>query len=111
MKFKVGDSVLVTAGKDKGKQGTITRVVPQEGRVIVGGMNMYTKHIRPQQGRSGDKVRLERPLSPGKIAILNDKGKIDRIGYSVAKNGEKVRIFKKTGNPVPEPKAEKNTKK
>jgi len=109
MKFKVGDTVLVTAGKDKGKQGTITAIIPQDGKAVVSGANMYTRHIKPQQGRAGDKVRRERPLSPGKFAILNDKGKIDRIGYSVAKNGDKVRIFKKTGNPVPEPK--KETKK
>lgn len=106
MKFKVGDTVLVTAGKDKGKQGEITKVIPKEDRVVVSGANMYTRHIKPQQGRAGDKVRSERPMSPAKVAIINDKGQRDRIGYSVAKDGDRTRIFKKTGAAVPEPKTE-----
>lgn len=110
MKFKVGDTVLVTAGKDKGKQGSITKILPTADKVVVSGANMYTRHIKPQQGRSGDKIRAERAMSPAKIAIINDKGKADRIGYSVAKNGEKTRVFKKTGAPVPEPKAAEKTK-
>ncbi|MEX0895473.1 MAG: 50S ribosomal protein L24 [Patescibacteria group bacterium] len=110
MKFKVGDTVLVTAGKDKGKQGNITKILPAADRVVVSGANLYTKHIKPQQGRSGDKIRVERAMSPAKIAIINDAGKADRIGYAVAKNGEKNRVFKKTGSPVPEPKTEQKTK-
>lgn len=101
MKFKVGDLVLVTAGKDKGKQGKITMVMPELGQVIVTGMNMYTRNIKPMMGRAGERVRKERPLATAKIAILNpDTGKADRVGYSVNKDGEKVRVFKKTGKTV-----------
>lgn len=101
MKFKVGDLVLVTAGKDKGKQGKITRVIPELNQVVVTGMNMYTRNIKPMMGRAGERVRKERPLATAKIAILNpDTGKADRVGYSVNKDGEKIRIFKKTGKNV-----------
>lgn len=111
MKFKVGDKVLVTAGKDKGKQGEIVRVLPKIDRVIVQGVNMYVRHIKPMQGRAGQKVSMERALATAKIAVLNDKGQVDRIGYSVAKDGSKTRIFKKTGAAMPEKKqTEKKSK-
>jgi large subunit ribosomal protein L24 len=99
MKFKVGDKVLVTAGKDRGKQGEIIQTLPDKNAVVVEGMNMYTRHIRPHAGQSGDKVRRERPLPTAKIAIINGQGQQDRIGYQV-KNGKKERIFKKTGKVI-----------
>ena len=101
MKFKLNDIVVVTSGKDKGKQGKITRVLPRENTVVVEGMNMYTRHIKPQQGRNGDRVRKERPLSTAKVAIFNPSTKaVDRIGYTVNKDGTKTRIFKKTGKAI-----------
>lgn len=106
MKFKVGDQVIVTAGKDKGKKSTITRVLPREDRVVVDGANQYTKHVKPMAGRSGERVVLERPLPTAKIAVLNDKGEPDRIKMAVAKDGSKSRIFAKTGKPVPAPQVE-----
>jgi large subunit ribosomal protein L24 len=106
MKFKVGDTVLVTGGKDKGKQGKILRVYPLEETVIVADVNMYTRHVKPMAGRAGEKMRLPRPLPTAKVAIINEKGAADRIGYSVAKDGQKTRVFKKTGASVPEPKVE-----
>lgn len=93
--------VLVTGGKDKGKQGKVTRVLPKEDRVVVEGMNMYTRHMKKQQGQAGDKVRRERPLPTANVAIFNSATKqVDRIGYKVAKDGSKVRIFKKTGKEI-----------
>ncbi len=102
MKFKVGDKVLITAGKDKGQKGEIVQVIPAQNKVIVQGFNMYSKHIKPIGDRAGDKIRKERPLPVAKIAILNDKGQVDRVGYQVAKDGSKQRVFKKTGQPVPD---------
>ena len=110
MKLKVGDTVKVTSGKDKGKISTIVRTIPKKDTVVVEGVNMYVKHVKPQGGRNGEKVSVERALSVAKVAIMNDKGQVDRIGYSVAKDGSKTRVFKKSGAPVPEPKA-KETKK
>jgi large subunit ribosomal protein L24 len=100
MKLKVNDNVEVTGGKDKGKHGKVTKVFPKENKVIVEGANMYVKHIKPMQGRAGERIKRERPLPAGKVAIMNpDTGKVDRIGYKVS-NGKKVRIFKKTGKEI-----------
>ena len=106
MKFKAGDKVLITSGKDKGKSGVISRVIPSEDRVVVAGMNTYTKHVKAMAGRSGERVILERPLATAKIAILNEQGTQDRIKISVAKDGSKTRMFAKTNTVVPEPKKE-----
>lgn len=102
MKFRVGDQVLVTNGKDKGKKSTIVRVLPKQDKVVVENANMYTRHRKAAMGQAGEKVRLARPLATAKVAILNDKGQPDRIGYRVAKDGSKERVFKKTGKVVPE---------
>lgn len=104
MKFKVGDTVLITAGKDKGKKSEIIAVDASKNTVVVKDVNMYVKHVRPFNGQSGDKIRKERALPTAKIAILNDKDQADRVGYKVAKDGTKVRIFRKTGAAVPEAK-------
>lgn len=101
MKFKVGDQVLVTGGKDKGTISKITRVMPELNKVVVEGANMYTKHIKPFAGRPGEKVRRERPLPTANIAIYNPKTKSrDRVGVKTAKDGSKTRIFKKTGEAI-----------
>ncbi len=97
MKFKVGDQVIVTAGKDKGKKSQITRVLAGGKLVVVEGVNMYVKHIKPYGDRSGERIKRERPLDVANIAVLNDKGKADRIGYKILKDGTKQRIFRKTG--------------
>lgn len=100
MKFRVNDNVEVTGGKDKGKHGKVLKVYPRENKVLVEGVNMYVKHIKPMQGRSGDKIRRERALHTASVAIMNpDTGKVDRIGYSMI-DGKKVRIFKKTGKQI-----------
>lgn len=101
MKFRLKDIVLVTAGKDKGKQGKIVKLFPKRDRVLVEGVNFYVRHIKKQGERSGEKVRKERSLPTASIAIINPSTKKpDRIGYQVSKSGEKVRIFKKTGKEV-----------
>lgn len=71
-KFKKGDVVLVTAGKDKGKTGEITKVFPKKDSVIVKGANMYKKHVKPTQNTEGGMVSRERALSTGKISHVVD---------------------------------------
>lgn len=110
MKFKVGDKVLVTAGKDKGKKSTIVKVLPKLAKVIVKDVNLYTRHMKPYADREGEKVRKERALDVAKIAILNDKDQADRIQVKVLKNGSKERVFAKTGKVVPD-NNKKETKK
>ncbi len=100
MKLKVNDTVLVTGGKDKGKTAKIVKVIPKEDRVVVEGVNMYVKHIKPMQGRAGEKIRRERPLPTANVAIINpETGKVDRIGYKID-GDKKIRIFKKTGQEI-----------
>jgi large subunit ribosomal protein L24 len=103
MKFLVGDQVLVTGGKDKGKKGQIIKVVRDKNAVVVEGMNMYVKHMKPMGGQAGQKLSKARPLPTAKVAIINNEGKQDRIGYKVNKDGSKDRVFKKTGKVVPTP--------
>lgn len=107
MKFKVGDIVLVTGGKDKGKQGKILKALPEKNSVVVENANMYVKHIKPTSGQAGQRVLRPRPLPTAKVAIMNNEGKADRIGYKLNKDGTKDRVFKKTGKVVPEIKRSK----
>lgn len=101
MKFKVNDIVLVTAGKDKGKESKVVKLFPKKDRVLVEGANMYVRHIKKQGERSGEKVRRERPLPTANVAIINPATKkTDRVGYKITKAGEKVRIYKKTGKEI-----------
>lgn len=71
-KFKKGDVVLVTGGKDKGKSGEIMKVFPKKDTVIVKGANMYKKHVKPTQNTEGGMVSRERPLSTGKISHVEN---------------------------------------
>ena len=80
MKFKVGDQVLVTAGKDKGKKGAIIRVLPGENKVVVENVNIYVKHVKPVGDRAGQRLNYPRPLPTANVAVINDKGQADRIG-------------------------------
>jgi large subunit ribosomal protein L24 len=103
MKFRVNDQVMVTAGKDKGKKSVITRVLPTKSEVVVRGANVYARHRRKTSGKAGEIVRLERPLATAKIAIINEQGQVDRIGYRIV-DGVKQRYFKKTGTQIVEAK-------
>ncbi len=113
MKFKVGDKVLVTAGKDKGLKSEIIAVFADKYEVIVKGANYYVKHVKPvpMLNKPGERIRKERPLSVGKIAILNDKDQLDRIGYKVDDKGKKVRFYKKTGSLISVAKKSSNNNK
>jgi len=100
MKFKVGDEVIVTGGKDKGIRAKIMAVFPGLNKVMVQGANMYTRHMKPMSGKSGERVRKERPLDTANVAIWNEETKsADRIGYQIEK-GDKIRVYKKTGKKI-----------
>jgi large subunit ribosomal protein L24 len=97
MKLRKNDIVIVTGGKDKGKQGKVLRVLPRENKVVVEKANIYAKHIKKQGERGGEKVLRERPLPAGNVAILNpETKKADRVAYLIDKEGNKTRIFAKT---------------
>lgn len=102
MKISQGDNVLVTAGKDKGKKGTVLRVLLDQNRVIVAGINMVTKHVKKTAESAGKKVRIEHSLHASNVMVIDPKtGKPTRVGYKVdQKTGKKVRIAKSTGAPL-----------
>jgi large subunit ribosomal protein L24 len=101
-KLHKGDEIIVRTGKDKGKRGTILRVFPDD-RVLVEGVNVVKRHMRPnpQRGVAGGIVEQERPIHRSNIAIYNPAtSKGDRVGYRYLEDGKKVRYFKSTDEVV-----------
>ncbi|EKQ68876.1 ribosomal protein L24, bacterial/organelle [Leptolyngbyaceae cyanobacterium JSC-12] len=99
MHVKKGDTVQVIAGRDKGKVGEILRTLPKESKVVVKGVNVRTKHIKPQQeGESGQIVTVEAPIHSSNVMLYSEKQKVaSRISYTFNADGRKVRMLKKTG--------------
>lgn len=101
-KLVKGDEVVVIAGKDKGKRGTISRVIfdaKKGDKFIVTGVNMVKKHTKPnpQAGIQGGIVEQEAAISVSNVAIFNaETSKGDRVGFKIQEDGTKVRIFKST---------------
>ncbi|MAX57146.1 MAG: 50S ribosomal protein L24 [Alcanivoracaceae bacterium] len=98
LKIKRDDEVIVIAGKDKGKRGSVQQVL-DNGRVIVGGVNMVKKHVKanPNRGTQGGIVEQEAALHASNVAIWNPKTqKADRVGFRF-EDGKKVRFFKSNG--------------
>ncbi|CAM3591085.1 MULTISPECIES: 50S ribosomal protein L24 [Halomonadaceae] len=96
-KIKRDDEVIVIAGKDKGKRGTVKRVL--ESRFLVSGVNMIKRHTKPNPmaGNQGGIVEREAPIHASNVAIFNSEtGKADRVGFQVKEDGTKVRIYKST---------------
>ncbi|MGO1395112.1 MAG: 50S ribosomal protein L24 [Halomonas sp.] len=96
-KIKRDDEVIVIAGKDKGKRGTVKRVL--ENRFLVSGVNMIKRHTKPNPmaGNQGGIVEREAPIHASNVAIFNSEtGKADRVGFQVTEDGTKVRIYKST---------------
>jgi len=101
-KIRRDDEVVVLAGKDKGKQGKVLRVLPSEDRVYVEGVNVVKKHTKanPQAGEPGGIIDKEAPIHVSNIAIVNPAtGKADRVGFRM-EDEKKVRFFKSNGDLV-----------
>jgi len=98
-KILKGDEVVVITGKDKGKRGTVLRVLPAEDRVVVEGVNVVKKHQKPNpmRGVQGGIVEKTMSIHVSNIAIFNkETGKADRVGFKI-EGEKKVRIFKSNG--------------
>ena len=98
MRIKKGDTVQVLSGNDKGKTGEVLEVIPKTEKIIVKGVNIRKKHIKPRkQGEEGGIIPSEHSIHSSKVAVVCPKcQKATRIGYTVEKD-EKVRVCKKCG--------------
>ena len=96
-KLKKGDNVVVIAGKDKGKKGQISRVLPAEGKAVVAGVNVAVRHTKQSAQSQGGRVAKELPIQLSNLALVDPKtGEATRVGFRIEK-GEKVRYAKKSG--------------
>jgi len=101
-KLRKGDQVIVLAGRDKGKRGTISRRI-DDTHVVVDGVNIVKKHVKPNpmKGTTGGVVEKSMPIHQSNIAIFNAaSGKADRVGFKFLADGKKVRVFKSTGEEI-----------
>lgn len=99
MHVKKGDTVQVIAGRDKGKVGEILKTNPKTSQVVIQGVNIKTKHVKPQQeGESGQITTVEGPIHSSNVMLYSTKEKVvSRICYTFTEEGRKVRMLKKTG--------------
>ena len=99
-KIKKGDRVAMLTGKDKGRTGNVTKVMPKESRVLVSGLNMVQRHTRPSQADPQGGIRhKEASVHLSNVAIADSNGKPTRVGFRV-ENGKKVRVAKTTGETI-----------
>ncbi len=99
-KIKKGDSVVVLSGKDKGRTGTVMRVMPKDGKVVVDGINVAARHRKPSQANpQGGIDRSPAPMAISKVAVAGKDGKPTRVRFE-EKDGRKVRVAVKTGETI-----------
>ncbi|MGH1452509.1 MAG: 50S ribosomal protein L24 [Paracoccaceae bacterium] len=98
-KLKKGDKVVVLAGKDKGKQGTISSVNPKSGKAVVEGINMAVRHTRQSQTDQGGRIPMAVPMQLSNLAFLDANGKATRVGFRM-EGDKKVRFAKTTGDVI-----------
>ena len=99
MNFKVGDKVVVIAGKSKGLEGKIIKTLRKENKVIVEGANIVTKHVKPNaQNENGGIIKMEAPIDASNVMIIDPKTKKrTRIAHKIDEKGNKVRVAVKSG--------------
>jgi large subunit ribosomal protein L24 len=98
-KIKKGDSVVVRSGKDKGRTGTVLQVMPKEGKVLIEGVNVATRHRKPTQANpQGGIERREAPMAISKVGLAVD-GKPSRVRFET-RDGKKVRVAVKSGETI-----------
>jgi len=103
LKVKKGDKVVVLAGRDKGKNGEILKVFPEENRAIVQGVNIVRRHQKQSAGQEGGIISKEAPVHISNLAIEDPKdGSPSRIGFRILEDGRKVRFAKRSGELIDE---------
>ena len=102
-KIRKGDRVIVLAGRDKGKHGEVVRVMPQEKRALVRGVNMVRRHQKQTAAQESGIVSKEGPINLSNLALEDPKdGKPTRVGFKFLEDGKKVRFAKRSGEVIPE---------
>ena len=98
MKIKKGDNVSVLAGNDKGKTGEVLEVIPKDDKIVVKGVNIRKKHVKPRKANEeGGIIAVECAIPTSKVNVVCPKcGKVTKVGYS-EKNAKKIRVCKKCG--------------
>jgi large subunit ribosomal protein L24 len=101
-KIKKGDYVVVISGKDKGRKGEVLKVSPKDERVVVKGVRMVKRHVRPSQADPDGGIKeFEAPIHVSNVAHLDPKeNKPTRVGFKTLKDGKKVRVAKKSGEVI-----------
>jgi large subunit ribosomal protein L24 len=98
-KIRKGDKVVVIAGRDKGRTGEVTRVIPADRRAIVAGVNMVKRHTRQSAKSDGGILSKEAAIDLSNLAIVDPKsGKPTRVGFKILDDGRKVRVAKRSGD-------------
>ncbi|HPD92460.1 MAG TPA: 50S ribosomal protein L24 [Pararhodobacter sp.] len=98
-KLKKGDKVVVLAGKDKGKSGEITQVMPKDNKAVVDGLNIAIRHTKQSQTAQGGRLPKAMPIDLSNLALVDTNGKATRVGFRV-EDGVKVRYAKTTGEAI-----------
>ena len=98
-KIKKGDKVVVLAGRDKGRKGEVTLVLPKDGKALVSGVNLVKRHQKQSQSQEGGIISKEAAIQLSNIAIADPKdGKPTRVGFKILDDGRKVRFAKRSGD-------------
>lgn len=101
-KIRRGDRVVVLTGRDKGKKGEVLKVIPDEGRAIVQGVNVVRRHQKQTPQQEGGIIAREAPIQMSNLAIEDPKdGRPTRVGFKTLEDGSKVRIAKRSGEMIP----------
>ena len=99
-KIKKGDKVIVLAGKDKGKTGTVQQVIPTETRALVQGINLVRRHTKQSASQDAGIYTKEAPIHLSNIALADANNKPTRVGFKIQDDGKKVRVAKSTGDTI-----------
>ena len=99
-KIKKGDKVVILAGKDKGKTGSVLQVIPSETRAVVQGLNLVRRHTKQTASQDAGIFTKEAPIHLSNLAIADAKGKPSRVGFKINTDGTKVRVAKSTGDVI-----------
>ena len=101
LKIKRGDTVVVISGKEKGRRGEVERVIPRENRVVVGGVNVRTRHARPTQNNQQGLYTFAAPMHVSNVMVVDPaSGEPTKVGYRITDLGEKIRVAKGSGEDI-----------